>query len=275
MAKTAVVTSSQAVAARVILLSLTAWRGAIERAHRHGVPALWLPHEGRHVPVADALRALQRLRDDARLKPFMDEGDRFRLRAKLGNWSPDDVTHAIWGLETVAVLVWAVQLLDAFPSWTASMTGFTSIGSAMLGQPTIDLVWRDASLRDRTTLGEHRRQAAAWRWRAWAEYFRRNMDDLAATLRPFAKATVKRVPEVARYCRDQGWFKPDLDDFPVAGVPYSLVAGDEVMALRRVAQSRNWAMQIALAGANSEIVATETDAERCLQILFESPDARA
>jgi hypothetical protein len=273
MAKEPAATDSQAVAARIILLGLTAWRGAIERAHQHGVPALWLPNQGKYVSVGQAIKILQDLRDDSRLKPFMDVGDRFRLRAKPGAWSQDDISDAIWGLETATVLAWAVQVLDTFPSWTAPMPGFTSICSTMLDEATVDLVWREASLRDRATLDEHRRQAAAWRWRAWAEYYRRNLGDLAATLRPFAKKTIQRVPEIARYCRDQGWFKPDMDDFPVASVPYSLVAGDEIGALRRIAQSRNWAMQIALAGSDSTIIVTETDAEGCVRVLLNQQES--
>lgn len=272
MARKPATSDSQAVAARIILLGLAAWRGAIEQAHQHGVAEIWLPIAGKPTPIGDVLKLIHAQRDNARLKPYLNEGDRFYLRSKLGVWSSDNITDAISGLETATVLAWAVQLLDHFPSWTASMQGFTSIGGAVLSEGVVDRIWKDAALRDRATLEEHRRQAAAWRWRAWAEYYRRNMDDLAKTLRPLAKATIKRIPEIAAYCREQVWFKPDLDDFPVARLAYGHLSGGEVAALRSISQSRNWALQIALAGADPEATATDTDAEGCLRILFADPE---
>lgn len=268
MARKPAITDSEAVAARIILLGLTAWRAAIEEAHRHGVAEIWLPNQTRPTPIDDVLKRIGERRDDARLKPHMNEGDRFRLRSKVGRCSTDDIRHALRGLDSATVLAWAVQLLDRFPSWTASMPGFTSIAGAVLSDGVVDRIWNDAALRDRATLEDHRRQAAAWRWRAWAEYYRRNMDALAKDLRPFARATINRVPEIAEFCREQGWFKPDLSDFPVGGVPYRLLSADEAVIQRRLAQARNWALQLALAGADRAATATETDAQGCLAILF-------
>jgi hypothetical protein len=121
------------------------WTSALERLEG------WIASEGLDAALTDEERAL--------------------LALPWGGFSADDTQAAIWRIEGLAALLFALGKLDALPF--EHEVEADAVHAALPLFATRELLTRGATLREAAELDRLRRAAGVWRWRAKTELMHR------------------------------------------------------------------------------------------------------
>lgn len=167
-------------------------------------------------------------------------GERELLAQPLGAWSRADIATAVWRQESLAMLLWALGLLDARPPYDQTADQESLLGLVPLNRPTAAFI-NGATLRPEAGIAEARNEAATWHWRA--RMFEMELDPV--NFPPpggVPYATIIRMG--AEMAEAMGLLTRLGGDFPAHGKPYREMREPDWEILRAIALERhhglNW-----------------------------------
>jgi hypothetical protein len=211
-------------AAELATYSVETWIRIAQLAHAQGVDSVLLPGS----PTAIAPLAAHR-----RLKAMLKHpGVRGHARTEFVRSLPEDpkewsISHTaemVRYVDLVETLAWAGSLRATRPGWAGPTPAAWSWANRLISTPFESWMGK-VRLRPRPVIENANRLAAAWRWRAYADYYRRLIKDREKEMRVFATAVIKLVPAAAALAKSEGWFKPERGDFPLGPSRFTYMDG--------------------------------------------------
>ena len=185
---------------------------------------------------------------------LLSRQERWLFDQPPGSWPEQDIVEALWRVEALGVLLWAVRLFDAIPAYD-HLFDIDAVQKQVHDLTTPgDLLLR-ATLRLQSDIDAARQVAELWHWRA----------DLAA--RPDGVAelplglTYKDMIEFnASAASERGEIPSPLDgDFPIAGKAYADLSPEELSYAAGIARQRHFALNwLCGFGKTWDQTATET-----------------
>lgn len=221
--------SAEAIAMRAAALIVAA-----ERAFAEATPADdAAPHEA-HAALVERVEALRAWAQESGAASVFTTPETALMDSEPGQAAEQLVYQAIWALEGVPMLVWAIRGMDEVPAWDRRCE------RAMLPDA---LAQRDAeALREFAAEAELRADeemqlvwdaADSWWWRAW-------MGELQAdgAEPPQGRPYEEAIAEAAEMLAAEGLLTPLGDDFPAYGMPYRDLPEQERFQIRNIAWQR-------------------------------------
>jgi hypothetical protein len=159
------------------------------------------------------------------------------LQQKEGTWEPDDRVEISWRVESVGVLLWALNKAANIPAYdrlfnTDSLFDALPILSYMEG------FLRDSQLRPINEIRQAREAAEVWHWRARAYDLMR-----AGVSRIENQSLTEQVKALAEVALEAGVIGEIIgDDFPAFGKTYRDLSEEEHQRAFSIAQQRHLAL---------------------------------
>lgn len=188
----------------------------------------------------DWTRTLERLETwlvNERLDPLLTGEELALMRAKWGEWAPEDISAAVWRIEGLAVLLWSASRIERLPPFFEVAPSDDVLGSMPFLRAMGDVL-AGARLRSLEDIDRLRRTSGVWRWRAKTELLHRG-GVRPATGEAF-EVLVRRAAENAAKA---GLLAMCDGDFDVGGRPYQSLDDAELRTLAAVALERGRAAQ--------------------------------
>lgn len=147
---------------------------------------------------------------------------------------------ASWLAESIASLLWALQMISALPAydWEAD----PALASRLRSVPIAELI-RQPKLRPKREIEKQRQTAEIWHWRARTRQLQElgHFNGQSVSGHPIEQIIERTARNGARSGR---LLEPIGRDFPANGKPYSDLSSDEFATLTSIAQERhkafNW-----------------------------------
>lgn len=176
---------------------------------------------------------LQQWLVDENLAQHLTSAERNLLNKALASWSDRMIISTSWRVESLGVMLWALQVLDKVPPFDTQFEPENVLYPLDVLTPTIDFVWR-AALRSTAELRRLRDQAELWNWRA------RSMELERMGVRPPTGVTFREIVRMtARDAYAQGKIEDLIDDdFCAFGKPFNRLSPDEYILVSAIAYER-------------------------------------
>ena len=157
---------------------------------------------------------------------YFSSDERQLWDANLGKWQQLDRAKIYWRCESLGMLLWAMEVVEA-PYYDTQFDLETLLLPLDLMSPTIDFVWM-ASLRDADVIHQARDLAQQWHWRAQAQT--QGLD--VETIKKVANEmyTAGNLPEIIE------------DDFPALSKSYAKLDNEELTQVSSIAKERHYAL---------------------------------
>lgn len=167
---------------------------------------------------------------------YFSSDERLLMDAELGDWQQLDTTNIYWRCESLGILLWALEIVDA-PYYDTQFDAEALLEPLDLLNPTIDFIWQ-ASLRDANIIHNARDLAEKWHWRAHITQQQQRGDKLSNGL-----SYAELIQQVAEATYATGNL-PNLidDDFPVMGKAYAQLTNAEYSIISSIAKERHYAL---------------------------------
>lgn len=177
------------------------------------------------------------------LHPHLTKTERLWIDAPLGTWSERTLVTVTWQVESLGMLLWALNWLDKLPEYDEQFDPEPVLNPLEILTPTIDFIW-SAQLRSRDELNSLRDQAELWNWRSRATELER------MGVRPPEGVTFQEIiRETAERAYRNGHLATTIGgDFPVYGKAYADLSEDEFTIASAIAYERyaavNWMCEL-------------------------------
>lgn len=194
--------------------------------------------------LAQANQRLHRWIDDEQLAHYLTLGEAAWLDSPLGSWSYETILDMTWRVESVGVLLWALNIIDELPPFDTQFDPLDALAPLDLITPTIDFIWR-ADLRPTRDLYAMRDYAELWHWRSQARELQ------LMGIQPDNGQSFSEIIRItAEKARDKG-IPPLIDgDFPAFGRSYARQTVDQFCQTSAIAAERyatlNWLCDAAM-----------------------------
>ena len=99
------------------------------------------------------------------LEPALTHSERRLLKARLGKVPADEVVSASWQIEGLAVLAWALRLLDEAPDYDQPVDPFTLLSRVPAPWDATQEFRTAGLLRTEPEIARERERAELWHWR--------------------------------------------------------------------------------------------------------------
>lgn len=181
-------------------------------------------------------RLLQWLHEE-KIEAHLSEAERYLLLVKpIGSWSERTLISAGWRVESLGIMLWALNRLSDIPSYDTQFEVDDVLEPLDIFQSTIDFVWC-ARLRNLDELRACRDQAEIWHWRSRATELER------LGVRPPGGVTFR---EIIQFTAEQAYrdgHTPFLidGDFPAFRRSYAVQTPAQFALTSAIAYERNFA----------------------------------
>ena len=176
----------------------------------------WLTHEG--------------------ITPYLTNTERYLLRQAPGTWSDRMLVNTSWRVESLGVMLWALQIVDKMPAFDTQFELDDLLPPLDLLTPVIDFIWL-ADLRPAEELATMRDCADLWNWRSRAAELQR------MGMRPPEGTTFAEIIYItAQQARNKGIPPLINGDFPAFGRAYADQSEDEFSMTSGIAYERSAAL---------------------------------
>ena len=143
---------------------------------------------------------------------YFSPDERLLMDAELGGWQQLDTAKIYWRCESLGIMLWALEIVDA-PYYDTQFDTEALLEPLDLLNPTIDFIWQ-ASLREADVIHDARNLAKKWHWRA-------NIKQQQVGNAPLPDG-ITSYTEFIKQVSDETYAKgniPDVieNDFPVMG----------------------------------------------------------
>lgn len=177
------------------------------------------------------------------LRAHFTRTERLWMDAPLGTWSERTLVTVTWQVESLGMLLWALNWLDDIPAYDEQFDPEPVLAPLEILTPAIDFIWC-AQLRPRDELDSLRDQAELWNWRSRATELER------MGVRPPEGFTFQEIiRETAERAYHNGHIAHIIaGDFPVYGKAYADLSDDEFTIASAIAYERyaaiNWMCEL-------------------------------
>ena len=173
---------------------------------------------------------------EEKILDYFTDDERLLLNAELGDWQQLDRAQVYWRCESLGMLMWAMEIVDA-PYYDAQFDADTLLEPLDLMSPTIDFIWQ-ASLRPADVIHQARDLAEKWHWRAMITQQQEPGEQL-----PDGQTYPERIKEVAEMMYAEGNLPEVIeDDFPVMGKAYAQLTDEEYNKISSIAKERHYVL---------------------------------
>jgi len=226
---------AQVVAHRALCLGAILKRGEIEITFQN-LDQLDIPqdlHQRFITQHHDQHAALRRWVVTEGLSRHLTGAERILLDMTLGRWSERTIISTSWRVESLGVMLWALNYLEGIPKYDTQFEPDEVLSPLEVLTPTIDILWQ-AHLRPATELLAMRDQAEYWNWRT------RAMDLERMGVRPAEGVTFREIVHAtAQQAYNQGYLTHLLNgDFPAFDKPYAELDHDQHTLVSSIAYER-------------------------------------
>lgn len=180
---------------------------------------------------------LKRWAQQENIFPYLTAEENRLLDMPLAQWSERDIINTSWRVESLGILLWALNIIEDIPHYDTQFEPDTVMQPLEILKPTIDLVWR-AELRDSEEIWAVRDLAEIWHWRSRTTEVQRMGVQAPAGI-SFAQI-IQMAAEKAH--ADGGIPRPINGDFPVFGKAYAEINEDQYSLTTSIAYERHFVM---------------------------------
>lgn len=161
--------------------------------------------------------------------------ERILLEKPVGSWSAQDCVNASWRAESLGLMLWALSLIDAIPSYDKEFN-VVELNKIILNGP-IDIFYKKCHLRHKEELEKARDVAEFWHWRS-------------VTTRLIGEGKVPHDLDINKVIKtsaesahaELGLSKPVDDDVVLFGKPYKKLESQEYSLATSIALERHFAL---------------------------------
>jgi Domain of unknown function (DUF4272) len=173
---------------------------------------------------------------EERILGYFSPNERQLMDAELGGWQQLDTMTIYWRCESLGILLWALEIVDA-PYYDTQFDAETLLEPLDLMNPTIDFIWQ-ASLRDAGVIHHARDLSEKWHWRASITQRQQRDDKLSDGI-----SYAELIKQVTEETYSTGNLPSVMgDDFPVLGKAYAQLTNEEYRSISSIAKERHYAL---------------------------------
>jgi hypothetical protein len=221
----------EAVARRTIGLARFTQRAQLEMA------ATQAGNPGVHEKVTDMMAPFIASAGTPGQRELLSLQEQWLFDQPAGSWPAQDILEALWRVEALGVLLWALSLLREIPAYD-HFFDVVEVQSRLRDLSTPGELILKATLRPQPEIEAARRLAELWHWRAAIVGIKAEDANLPLGL------TFKDLAGFnASAAHERGEIGPPIDgDFPAAGKAYADLGPEELTFMTGVATQRHFAL---------------------------------
>lgn len=235
---------TQKVAKRALCLYALIMRGNFEQVVQ-GSKSMNLSAEAEKAVISsheELVSKFDKWLSKERLAEHQSKTEKRLFATSLGKWENQALIDASWRVQSLAVLLWALSIIDRIPSYDEEVGEKLVIDHIGIKKGAQDFMDR-VSLRDKGYIEEAREVAELWHWRARTTQLIRDgsltpEQDVGGGL---------SLKEVIRLAADKGHEAGALPapidgDFPAFGKAYKDLTDEEYVLAMSIAMERHYAL---------------------------------
>jgi hypothetical protein len=207
---------------------------------------------------AELVGNVKRWLSDEGLTQHQSDEEKRLFSISVGQWEHQDIINVSWRTQSLAVLLWALSVIDAIPPYDEEIDDKPILKKIELFKPSADFFVK-IKLRNKEQLEKARSVAELWHWRARTTQLL-NLNSLSYESDTGAGLTFKQVIKIASEKGSEAGDlpKPMDGDFPAFGKAYKYLDEHEYSLATSISMERHFALNW-LCGYSADWDETPTD----------------